>query len=69
VDAHTFIKGAEKFKQMSACQTADGKSFLEQERGVDATKGHNNVRSVSSVNTKRTEHGTWNADIECSAPP
>jgi hypothetical protein len=33
VEAHTFTKQAEKLKQMlSACQKADGKCFLEQDR-------------------------------------
>jgi hypothetical protein len=32
VDAHTFTKQAEKFKQTSACQKADGYSFLGQDR-------------------------------------
>jgi hypothetical protein len=34
VDAHTFIKGTEKFKQTSACQKADGKEFSGTVMGV-----------------------------------
>jgi hypothetical protein len=50
VDAHTFTKQAENFKQtLSACQKADGNYFLEQETsadgGIHATRDHNNVRS------------------------
>jgi hypothetical protein len=68
----------EKCKQtLSACQKADGSSFLGQERSADgeiyATMYHNNVRSVLRK-TKQTAWGhseqkAWNADIQCSAPP
>jgi hypothetical protein len=50
VDAHTFAKQAEKFKQtLSACQKADGNCFLGQEScatgGIYVTRDHNSVRS------------------------
>jgi hypothetical protein len=39
-----------KFKQTSACQQADGSSFMRQERsadgGIQVTSDHNNIRSV-----------------------
>jgi hypothetical protein len=53
VDTHIFNKQAERFKQMSACQKAYGKSFVEQEGdangGIHAKRDHNNIRSVSSA--------------------
>jgi hypothetical protein len=50
VNAYTFTQEADKFKQTSACQKADGNCFLGQERsadvGIPALKDHNNVTSV-----------------------
>jgi hypothetical protein len=56
VDAHTFAKQAEKFKQTSARQKADGNCFLGQEScatgGIYVTRDHNN--GISALrNTKK----------------
>jgi hypothetical protein len=57
VDAHIFTKQAEKFKQMSACQKADGNCFLEEDNSIDSVicsaRDHNNVTTVSQ-NIKKT---------------
>jgi hypothetical protein len=46
-----------KFKQTSACQTADGNCFLGQKRcadsGIHATWDHNNTRSVFGTLKKK----------------
>jgi hypothetical protein len=63
----------ENFKHtLSACQKADGISFLGQERsavgGIHATRDHNDARNVLR-NTKKlrkaghSEQKSWNADI------
>jgi hypothetical protein len=50
VDAHTFTKQAEKFKQTLSAKRAHGNCFLGKERsadaGIHATRQHNNVRIV-----------------------
>jgi hypothetical protein len=56
---YTFTRLAEKFKQTSVCQKADGSCFLGQERsadgGIHATRDHNNFRSV----LQKTEKLHW----------
>jgi hypothetical protein len=64
---------------LSACQKADGNSFLGQERSTDggiyATRDHNNIRSVLRNTIKTTsghsEQNAGNAAIwgTRSAPP
>jgi hypothetical protein len=58
-----------KFKQMFACQKADGNCFLGQERsaggGIHVTRDHNNVRSVLQ-NTKELCVGPFRTKgVEC----
>jgi hypothetical protein len=75
--ARTLTKQTEKFKQtLSACQKADGNSFLGWERSADsgiyATRDLSNVRSAMR-NTKKLRKAiqikkAWNAAIRCSAP-
>jgi hypothetical protein len=80
VDAHTSPNKPKSFKQMSACQEANGSCFLGQERcadgGIYEIRDHNNVRSVLRNTKKKKLHRTghseqkaWIADIRCNTPP
>jgi hypothetical protein len=58
---------------LCACQKANGNCFLGHRRSADdrihATIDHSNVRSVLRNTYGHSEQKSWNADIQCTAPP